>query len=270
MDNLLAKMRRGLQTCRSGWAARGEGAGEQRQIFMREVRRIRSEQGRKLHAETGGIVRRRLFAGLKLAVETSWGDDLASMLLGAYELEVQQVLQAADVGRYDLFVDVGCANGYYAAGLARLAAGMRVVAYDISEQAQHVTRAAGERNGVGGRMVVAGRCDAAAMEACLETAARPLVMLDIEGGERELVDPVATPAYSRADLIVECHDRGCGDITEILMKRLGETHRLEVVSRAGRNAAAYPELADLPDLQSALILCEMRVKSSHWLWCRRR
>ncbi len=275
MARFLTNVRRYLHSCHSLLHSLGSRRKriqevEYQRIFMQEIRRIRSEYGRMLYADSHGVVRRGIFAGLKLSAQTSWGHDMANMLLGAYEQEVQGILQRADVKRYDWFIDVGCANGYYAVGLALLSPSIHVAAYDISMRAQDVTRATGELNGVTDRLGVSGRCGASEMEACLNNAARPLVMLDIEGGERELVDPAAIPAFSRADLIVECHDRGRGDITRMLTDRLKSTHRIEVIPREGRNPAAYPELADLPDLQSALILCEMRIRSSHWLWCQKQ
>lgn len=239
-------------------------------VFREEVRRIRGEYGKSLFTKTEGVVQYGLFSGLRLTQENSWGTDTSSMLLGTYELEIQELLKRSELTKYDAFIDVGCANGYYAVGLARIWPGFSIYAYDISEAAQTVTRMAAELNGVSDRLEVKGCCDHRELEECLSGAMNPLVMIDIEGGERELVDPQIVPALSRADLVVECHDRGVGDITQLLSDRLRATHVVEIISRMGRNPASYPELIELPDLHSAVILCEMRVKSSHWLWCRKR
>ena len=47
-------------------------------------------------------------------------------------------------------------------------------------------------------------------------------------------------------------------------------HEMRCIPRAGRTPEDYPSIADLPDLEFALILCEMREQSSCWLWAAAR
>jgi hypothetical protein len=53
--------------------------------------------------------------------EISWGDgDQASKLLGLYEKELEPALETVVQSKPDAVIVVGCAEGFYALGLARL------------------------------------------------------------------------------------------------------------------------------------------------------
>jgi protein-L-isoaspartate O-methyltransferase len=72
---------------------------------------------------------------MQLPRRTSWGDGYrAAKLLGAYEHSLHDVLLKPVSRQPDPIINVGCAEGYYAVGLARLLPDATVYAFDIDRQ----------------------------------------------------------------------------------------------------------------------------------------
>ena len=64
-------------------------------------------------------------------------DPIFSKLLGFYEKELQKVIKNLIKRDCEIAVDVGCAEGYYTVGLARVFKDKetKVLAYDINKKA---------------------------------------------------------------------------------------------------------------------------------------
>ena len=79
------------------------------------------------------------FAGMAMLPEASWGDgDLAPKLLGCYEAELHPAIAKAISRKPKNIVNVGCAEGYYAVGMARALPQSKVFAFDTNEAAQAI------------------------------------------------------------------------------------------------------------------------------------
>src|SRR5271165_2199287 len=100
----------------------------------------RAELTDYVSGHTGNIVQRGPFAGTAILQEKSWGNagDLAAKLLGFYEEELHDAVEEAIAGNPDLVLNVGCAEGFYAVGLARRLPESRVIAFDIDQPAQTI------------------------------------------------------------------------------------------------------------------------------------
>src|SRR5690606_8070667 len=55
-----------------------------------------------------------VFEGMRYSSFTAFGSELYPKLLGSYELEIQGVITELAQQSFDVIVDVGCAEGYYA------------------------------------------------------------------------------------------------------------------------------------------------------------
>lgn len=108
---------------------------------LRGLAKWRAEMLKPMALEaTGGFVASGPFAGMKFTVGNSEGCFLPK-LLGCYELELHQHIMALRKQRqYDVIVDVGAAEGYYAVGLARLFPEARVLAHDTDEKSKPLLR----------------------------------------------------------------------------------------------------------------------------------
>lgn len=205
---------------------------EQR-LFLRHAARVRQAAGEAAFAATKGVISAGLFKGMKLDPRISWGADQYSVITGQYELELQPIIRHALDAGYPAYLDIGCANGLYAVGMAFASKAARVIGFDIDPQAIAITRANVLLNGVSDRVEVRGEASAATLGELVCDAGGAFLLADIEGGEVRLIDPVACPALLRTDLLIEVH----GDtvaVAELLLKRFAETHSGMLVERKGR------------------------------------
>jgi hypothetical protein len=206
----------------------------ERRLFFRYVKRLRAAAGAKLGTETQHTVERGVFTGMKLHPESAFGVDQFTMLSGLYELELYNLIASAAKKDYDAFVDVGCANGFYAVGFARISQRSQVIAYDIDELSRRTTALNAELNGVAHRIAIKKSATPDGLNSLIERYSKVFLLADIEGGEVGLIDPSKCPALYKCDLLVEVHGR-TDETAEILRTRFSETHSFRLVSRGSRN-----------------------------------
>ncbi|TQF35678.1 hypothetical protein UNPF46_23950 [Bradyrhizobium sp. UNPF46] len=68
------------------------------------------------------------------------------------------------------------------------------------------------------------------MNDLLERARSALVLLDIEGAEDKLLDPIAVPALTRSDIIVELHEHKAPGSTYRILQRFSHTHKIDAIA----------------------------------------
>ncbi len=191
-------------------------------------------------------------------------------LLGCYEQPLQPAVEAAMLGDYEVVLNIGCAEGYYAVGMARRMPGARILAFDINPRAKAVCGELARKNGVEGRIEIHGLFKPRDFAAY--AAKRVLVMCDIEGAERDLLDPASAPALCGMDLIVESHECLSAGITQLLIQRFSPTHEVTVVEDDGQrrldDAPAW--FKNLSHLDQLLAVWEWRSGPTPWLVMRAR
>ena len=235
--------------------------------FFRNAMLHRAQISAEIFEQTQGEILHGIFAGMKLIQNNSWvGDgDIAPKILGFYEMELSAEIRRASTAGYDVVVNVGAAEGYYAVGMSRMMPNARVYAFDIDENAQRICREAGVLNQVDKRLEVAGLCDHNELSKILNTSKRAYVVMDIEGAEKELLCPEQVPELKHADFLVECHDFMDASITSTLQSRFGATHELKAITQAGRNPNSIAGLRTYNELDRWLTVCEFRPMAMHWL-----
>jgi lipopolysaccharide biosynthesis glycosyltransferase len=207
------------------------------------------------------------FEGMILPEQSSGGDgNRASKLLGTYEADLFPALQDFVARAPERVINVGCAEGYYAVGLARLLPGAEVIALDRDPKAQSLCTATAAANGVAVR--VAGGCTPQGLANLLADAMRVLVVMDCEGAEAVLLDPVAVPRLAHADIVVETHDFLQRGLKEALAARFATTHEVTVIRQGARDPHAIDALAGLSEAERWLLVDEVRPETMYWLVCR--
>ena len=189
---------------------------------------------------------------------------LTPRLLGTYESELHPHLARLAQQGLDCVIDVGCAEGYYAVGLARMMPAATVHAHDIDEKARYACAALAERNGVADRVVVGGEFKPEDFEAF--AGRRCLVIVDAEGAELDILRPDLSPALAGMHLIVETHDVYRPGALAELTRRFTPTH--DIVREDCRMKVLDPIprwLAALSLLDQALAVWEWRLAPTPWL-----
>ena len=238
------------------------------QLFTTAINIRQHEITSGIYEASRGVVQGGPFRGMRLLRKSSWGaGEISPKLLGCYEQELHPHMAEVIAKAYPLVINVGCAEGYYAVGLARRMPACRVIAYDVSPAAQEVCNEAAAANGVAGRVEVRGLCTPQTMADDLAGEGPAFLLVDCEGGEMDLLDPALAPALARCDILVECHDFSNRNITPTLLSRFAATHDVERIDEGARNPN-HPMLHRTPSLERWIAVCEFRPERMHWLMFR--
>jgi precorrin-6B methylase 2 len=202
------------------------------------------------------------FAGMEYVSQATEGA-LVPRLLGTYESELHPHLQALLGRGVDCVIDVGCAEGYYAVGLARLAPQLTVYAYDIDENARRACAELAAKNGVADRVVIGGEFAPDGFEAF--AGRRALVMVDAEGAEVDILQPALSPSLAGMSVIVETHDLYRANAMATIVERFGPTHEIVRVDQQPKTFDMPPWLKALPHLDQLLAVWEWRARPTPWL-----
>ena len=214
-------------------------------------------------AKDGVTVQAGPFAGMTYVGAGSEGST-ASRLLGTYETSLHPIVAQITRTDYQQIVDVGCAEGYYAVGFARLMPHVQVLAHDLDPVARQKCAELARMNGVADRVQIGGEIGHADFDICAR--AKTLVICDIEGAEAQLLDPALAKGLQSADVLVEVHDCFTPGLSAKIAQRFAATHDVQLIHRA-QTAQPLPEWMDsLSDLDRALALWEWRMGPTPWLW----
>jgi hypothetical protein len=217
----------------------------------------------------GSTVKAGPFKGLRYPLEAA-GSTLLPKLVGAYESELHPIIQKISSAGYTTVVDIGCAEGYYAVGLACRLPLAHVHAFDIDAEARHLCRKTARLNGALDRVTIHGRCDQMSLTAKLPSTgsspARALVICDAEGFEVDLLDVNLVPRLRHVDLLVELHDCFRSGATDILLERFRKSHCAEVITSTEREPANYEALQNFTLEEQQLALNEFRHGVQRWVY----
>jgi hypothetical protein len=216
----------------------------------------------------GLVVLRGVFAGLKYSQAIACGSTLTPKLLGCYEAELAGVIeQICDLPIKHVY-DIGCAEGYYAVGLAMRMKNVRVHAFDTDEEARHACMKLAEANLVSERVLVAG---ATVRDDLLNWENGSLILSDCEGYESELFDQAIAARHSDSWFLIEVHDTVDPELSTRLRRVFEKTHVINVITSLDdlKKADSYvlPELDGMPRGERFLYVKEDRPRLMDWFWC---
>lgn len=202
------------------------------------------------------------FQGMSYIDEAA-GSTLLPKLIGSYECELDEVIHRILATEYSTVVDVGCAEGYYAVGLAmRLPGSPKIHAFDTDAEAQKLCASLATRNGVSDRIILEGFCDPRRLQSTLK--GKSLVFCDCEGYEKTLLVPSEAPALKDADVLVELHDLFESGITPTILGRFQESHDIQLIDAVERIPHDYPAISFLTMEQRRVALSEDREGPMQW------
>jgi hypothetical protein len=213
------------------------------------------------------------FAGMSWGTRAV-GSELPPKLLGTYEKELAGIIEHLPV--FDLAIDIGAAEGWYAVGLLYRKTARRVVAFEATEHGQKACRDNAERNAVSGRIEVRGKCSVGELRHLLESASHPgfrvLIVSDCEGCENELFSIDVLNLCREAHLLIETHELLAPGTYSRLARELGSNHKVTHIEPVRRSRAdvmfpgrATPWWLRISFLRRFLLL-ERRGPGNAWLF----
>lgn len=82
-------------------------------------------------------------------------------------------------------------------------------------------------NNVADRITIVGTCDISSLENVLNLQDKCLLIMDVEGAEKELLNPEIIPKISNCKILLELHECICPGVAEIIKSRFAHTHNIE-------------------------------------------
>lgn len=214
-------------------------------------------------------VRRGPFQGMRYPERTAVGSSFAPKLIGCYERELHPLFERIVNRPYRTIIDVGCAEGYYAVGLALRIPQATVHAYDTDPLARSQCRKMAELNGVAGRVIV-GETFTPGDLVKFDFRGPGLIICDCEGYEKELFSQAAVDRLVDQDVLIEAHDFFDPEITPQLKARFAPTHDVEAIPSVDdyhkSRAYDYPELQGYSIDLRRILLGEYRTANMEWLF----
>jgi hypothetical protein len=215
---------------------------------------------------TGGKVYQGPFKGMSILPKYSWGDgDTGGKLLGIYEDELHSAVEAElnKTIQHDIILNIGCAEGYYGLGLALRCPGIPSILFDINPAAISICRENARANNIN-NVQFNTDCSVENIRSYLTKYEHPLIVMDVEGHERVLLDLETIPELNKCSVIVESHDCIVQGTTELIQNNLGGTHYVHAISQGAKNP--YLDiLFDLCDYDKMLLCVESRPSTMTWL-----
>lgn len=242
-----------------------------RAVFFTPVRRLRK---RARHAQRQRdekvlldhaplMVQSGPFAGMNLEGACS---PIGPKVLGTHEMELSALIETIARGSVQHVVNVGAADGFYAVGFLRQLPMARATAFEMLTSHHAHIDALARANGVRDRLTIHGVCDSSSLSSALNRAERTLVLMDVEGAERELLDVARAPGLRYAQILVEVHDFVDPQISGLLRERFEATHDLTAHRSRPRT---LDDLPLVPGVDVAVLLRladEGRPAQMEWFW----
>jgi hypothetical protein len=234
---------------------------EIRQVWRNETVAQRIE---RISLETydlcDGFVCYGLFEGLRLNRETWWGrDDLGSQCLGLYEKEILDLI--ASRGPFDVFWDIGAADGYYAIGMLHSRMAQKVVCFEVAKKGQLAIYHNWLANNSTGELEINGEANRMSIAKCaVDIPSKALVMIDIEGFEFSLLTTEVISLFRNCEVVIEVHNwvENFPSKYQKLLLDLDPYFEITPIERKNRNTESISLLRSFTDDNRLLVTSERR------------
>lgn len=193
------------------------------------------------------------FRGMKY-VSGAQGSVLIPKLLGIYEQELAGIIEQLGERNFANIYIIGAGEGYYAVGMAMKNPAAKVIAFEANESAHKLIKEVAERNGVDRRILIQGLCSDADMRSILPNS---LIIMDVEGAEKQLLDPEASDSLRSCTILFEAHYPP-EEMKAGILGRFGPSHEIERIDSAERT---WTDVCALP----RPLVFYIRRNIGHWI-----
>ena len=232
--------------------------------FRKRVQRIRRQRDEQaLVAHAGLIVRSGPFVGMSLRGACS---PLGGKLLGTHEMELAPVIERLCRSDIEHVVNVGAADGFYAVGMLHRLKMARGTAFEMLTAYHSSIHELADSNSVRERLDIRAACDPEVLASALTGNERTLVIIDVEGAERDLLDPSRVPRLRDAWILVELHDFIDPEISTLVRRRFEQSHRVTSYRATPRTPGDLPKVEGMSIRALLRLANEGRPALMEWFW----
>ncbi len=212
------------------------------------------------------------FAAMEYTDCQSFGSSFPPKILGTYEAELHDVIRDIIQEDYEVIINVGCGEGYYAIGLAREMPDVKVYAYDIDAEARQACRRMAEKNGVSKRVKIGGHFSLEELDN-IDADGNGFLLCDCEGGEKDIFCPSEDNwggLVQDFDLLIEVHEFMDLGLSDYLQGVFESTHSADIIQSIDDvfrpREITCPFLGGLTPDEKMRIMSEKRPTTMEWLY----
>ena len=195
------------------------------------------------------------FAGTIYPLNAALNRHSVPKLLGTYEQELHHIIGVVAQRKYDLVIDIGCAEGYYVVGLARLLH-TKVLACDPEPVERKLCAEAARLNSVSPLVEFMSLFQPSDLRKFRDL--RVLCICDCEGFETTLFTERTIENVERWDLLIELHADAAQKLTALPWR-----HATTLIPSVER----LETFAEIEGIGDARILLSEGRGFQQWLWC---
>ena len=205
------------------------------------------------------------FKGMKFLRQSSEGCHVAK-LLGTYEQPLHAYLEQIISFNYKLIINIGSAEGYYSVGLAMRSKLSKILSFDINKDAQKACEKLAIQNDVQDSIEIKSEFHPSILKDYEHI--KSLLICDIEGDEQKLLDIDNYPEFKEIDLLVESHECIVQGITDELINRFSDSHKISLIYDDGQRIINRPPkwFLKLAHLDQLLSTWEWRSGATPWIF----
>ncbi|MDA1217320.1 MAG: hypothetical protein O3B38_03930 [Chloroflexi bacterium] len=213
-----------------------------------------------------GNVERGPFVGMAYLPRNSGATYVLPKLLGTYELELSESVERFVKHNVRSIVVIGAAEGYFAVGLARRLAKAKVIAFEGATKLRDLLASHASLNSVRDRIEIKGFCAISDL-VNLQVTPQCLVICDVEGAERELMEPQRVQFLRDAIVIVEVHEdlTDSNELCHLIEGRFRSTHSVQHILPAARLRSGLPAFPNFDEWEFAELMYERSLSAQGWL-----
>lgn len=192
--------------------------------------------------------------------------------LGTYEKELHYEIENLLNNDFDIIINIGGNQGYYAIGFSMFNHISKIVVFEPNIfQNRNIFRLA-KLNNVDKKLIIKSLCDLNTLRNSIQHYEKKCVFIDVDGSEIYLLDPINCPELKDTYIVVETHNFVFPgyDINQELINRFENTHKINKINQRIRNISDFPiKMTFLLNIlfyrQLINSMCELRPSDNEWL-----
>lgn len=236
--------------------------------YRSNISKFKKKIGKKIIKFTDSKVYSGLYKEMYLDPYKSWDrDDSASMYLGVYEKHIQEKL--FELGsKNKVFIDIGAADGFHAIGLIKSGAIKKSICFEISKKGQQIIKRNAALNNLEKFVEIFGEANFKSLESVMKKINNnALILIDIEGGEYELINDELINLLRESSIVIELHDfySDYREKSKKMLDKLSRFFNIEYIEPTSINPNLYPILNNFPDDEKYLAFSESRPHKMRWI-----
>ena len=210
------------------------------------------------------------YSGTKILINKSWNNfDLPSKYLGVYELEVQNLIIASQKkNKKKYFINLGCGEGYHSISLLKKKLFKKTIGFESDKIARSFLNKNLKINNLKNKAKIFDIADINFLKKNIFKKIKFkdfFFLIDIEGGEFDILDNSNLKLLKESKLIIELHDFYKNP--KKLLSLLKKYFKITIKTTEHRNPSQFKILDEIHDNEKWILMSEGRPKKMQWVFC---